>query len=264
MKNAHAQGGWAISEVEHLTGLSRRDIQRCCYQGKGGMGILEPQDSSWGRRSYSAADIATLYLVRLEKRSGMSLPEISKKFQAKRSSSAFNTLDALEAHKARVEEQIESLSGHKLSATALLEACGNEGSSQKLGELIEHELTTRIKETAFEHRYATVEKRRASSSLAEKDACSVHRQCELPTGWLTTPMSKAQREGSAHKADILQDAARGAFVSAIDCLHASNSFPTCSDARRAILFALDAPGMDLALELWLGPGASKHIRKAIW
>ena len=34
------QAGWRISEVERLTGLSRRDIQRVCYQGEGGIGLL--------------------------------------------------------------------------------------------------------------------------------------------------------------------------------------------------------------------------------
>ena len=47
MNNAHEHGGWTISEVERLTGLPRRDIQRCCYSGKGGLGIVKPQDSTW-------------------------------------------------------------------------------------------------------------------------------------------------------------------------------------------------------------------------
>ncbi len=49
-----SQQGWAISQVEALIGLSRRDIQRCCYEGKGGVGILSPEDSKWGRRTYTA------------------------------------------------------------------------------------------------------------------------------------------------------------------------------------------------------------------
>lgn len=39
MDNAHEHGGWTISEVERLTGLPRRDIQRCCYSGKGGIAL---------------------------------------------------------------------------------------------------------------------------------------------------------------------------------------------------------------------------------
>lgn len=39
--------GWKIAEVERLVGLSLRDIQRACYQGRGGMGVLKPSDGSW-------------------------------------------------------------------------------------------------------------------------------------------------------------------------------------------------------------------------
>ena len=65
MNNAHEHGGWTISEVERLTGLPRRDIQRCCYSGKGGLGIIKPQDSTWGRRTYSVDEIALLYVCNL-------------------------------------------------------------------------------------------------------------------------------------------------------------------------------------------------------
>ncbi len=263
MKNAHAQGGWTISEVEHLIGLSRRDIQRCCYQGKGGMGILEPQDSSWGRRSYSTADIAMLFLVRFEKQSGMSLPEISKTFQAKRDAGTFDALNALDAYEARIEEQLESLSGCRLSAIALLKACREGDHSQDLGEIVEHELTLRIGEAAFERRHIAAEKQQVDDPSAERSEWLVRHLCELPAGWLTVPMSKARREDDAPSADALRNAARRIFARTIDDLHASGDFPTHSDARQAIVFALDAPGMDLAFELWLGPGASKHIKDSI-
>ena len=41
------QHGWRIAEVERLVSFSRRDIQRACYQGRGGAGVLTPSDSSW-------------------------------------------------------------------------------------------------------------------------------------------------------------------------------------------------------------------------
>lgn len=57
------QHGWRIAEVERLVSLSRRDIQRACYQGRGGAGVLTPSDGSWGRRTYDERDLATLFLL---------------------------------------------------------------------------------------------------------------------------------------------------------------------------------------------------------
>ena len=44
--------GWKISQVEALVGLPRRDIQRACYEGAGGLGIVHPQNTAWGWRMY--------------------------------------------------------------------------------------------------------------------------------------------------------------------------------------------------------------------
>lgn len=72
---------WKISQVEKLIGLSRRDIQRACYKGRGGVAILQPKDSSWGRRNYSLEDIATLFVVKCHKERGLSLVEIKRVFE---------------------------------------------------------------------------------------------------------------------------------------------------------------------------------------
>ena len=42
--------GWKISQVEALVGLLRRDIQRACYEGAGGLGIVKPRNTTWGWR----------------------------------------------------------------------------------------------------------------------------------------------------------------------------------------------------------------------
>ena len=76
--------GWQISEVERLVGLTRRDIQRACYEGEGGAGILEVADSTWGKRSYSAGELAVLYHVRLRRDEGLTLPEVSRLFERAR------------------------------------------------------------------------------------------------------------------------------------------------------------------------------------
>lgn len=83
---------WKISQVEKLIGLSRRDIQRACYKGRGGVAILQPKDSSWGRRNYSLEDVATLFVVKCHKERGLSLVEIKKVFEQSDASEASYTM----------------------------------------------------------------------------------------------------------------------------------------------------------------------------
>ena len=74
-------GGWRISQVVSLLDMPRRDITRSCYpdRKRGGAGILQTADGSWGRRSYSIEDMAWLYLVKLQHEEGFSLPEIARR-----------------------------------------------------------------------------------------------------------------------------------------------------------------------------------------
>lgn len=113
------QHGWTISQVEDLIGLPRRDIQRCCYTGKGGVALLFPTDSTWGRRTYSADDLARLYLVARMKDRGMSLPEIKRELDGSEAAGTGDDvlLGDCVSRFAEAREQVESL---LLSAQALL------------------------------------------------------------------------------------------------------------------------------------------------
>lgn len=81
MDHADQPPGWQISQVVELIDMPRRDITRSCYadRKRGGAGILQPLDGSWGRRNYSVEDIAWLYLVKLQHEAGYSLPEIAQR-----------------------------------------------------------------------------------------------------------------------------------------------------------------------------------------
>lgn len=54
------KAGWRVSQVENLLNMSKRDITRSCYSDhkRGGAGILQSADGTWGRRNYSIEDIA--------------------------------------------------------------------------------------------------------------------------------------------------------------------------------------------------------------
>lgn len=119
--SATAGGGWQISEVSEMLGLSRRDIQRACYAGQGGAAILSPADSSWGRRTYHAEDVAKLFLVKRYKAQGLSLPEIRDVF-ARAEADGTGWRGLLNAHVARMEEQLEDLAADLELARALSEA----------------------------------------------------------------------------------------------------------------------------------------------
>lgn len=125
MDQGTVRGGWRISEVERLLGLGRRDIQRACYGGHGGVAILDPADTAWGRRTYDARDLAQLFLVRQLRRRGLSLPEVKASFDE--SQAAGRTVeDMVAVQVARLREEAEEVAGQLLQAEALLAAVGGD------------------------------------------------------------------------------------------------------------------------------------------
>ena len=68
--------GWKISQVDALVGLPRRDIQRACYEGAGGLGIVKPRNTTWGWRVYEVPDVAKLFLLAQGRRQGKTLDEL--------------------------------------------------------------------------------------------------------------------------------------------------------------------------------------------
>ncbi|MDO4848737.1 MAG: MerR family transcriptional regulator [Coriobacteriia bacterium] len=136
-----SQQGWTISQVEALIGLSRRDIQRCCYEGKGGVGILSPEDSKWGRRTYTADDLARLFIVARMKADGMSLPEARRALEQAEDGGKTDA-ELLRDYAERTAERIEQLETLLLGAKALLavNGKGDEDLEQIVGQRIAPEL----------------------------------------------------------------------------------------------------------------------------
>ena len=144
-----SQQGWTISQVEALIGLSRRDIQRCCYEGKGGVGILSPEDSKWGRRTYTADDLARLFIVARMKADGMSLPEARRALEQAEDGGKTDA-ELLRDYAERAAEQIEQLETLLLGAKALLavDGKGDENLEQIVGQRIAPELIDTALSTA--------------------------------------------------------------------------------------------------------------------
>lgn len=196
MDQGTVRGGWRISEVERLLGLGRRDIQRACYGGRGGVAILDPTDTAWGRRTYDGRDLAQLFLVGQLRRRGLSLPEVKAEFEGSRAAGR-TVEDMLSVQVARLREQAEEVAGRLLQAEALLAAVGGDAG-------------------------------------AVEDIVARH-----------------VRVQEALDPELPSDSGEGG----------------CVPSPLAVLLAapglVDGPGMALAVDLWLGPGSSEAVRKAV-
>lgn len=131
------QDGWKISEVERLTGLSRRDIQRVCYQGEGGIGLLSPKETRWGYRVYSAQDLKVLYAVSLLRERGMTLPQVKREFER-----AHSDADAiLDEQIDLLREEIERSVSRYHKALALVRAKDRGALERLLRHIVAFEMT---------------------------------------------------------------------------------------------------------------------------
>lgn len=203
MDHADQPPGWQISQVVELIDMPRRDITRSCYadRKRGGAGILQPLDGSWGRRNYSVEDIAWLYLVKLQHEAGYSLPEIAQRMDT---SVGVDQLCAhLDAVASRAAEGLDELRLKVERARVLRCALGSgqEGAS----DAIEHYLQERLGVPAVE------ELRRVL-------------------------------RGPAHAISLIPAALPAGVRDSV--------------LPRRIL---DEPGVDLAIELWAGPGAFERL-----
>lgn len=246
MNNAHEHGGWTISEVERLTGLPRRDIQRCCYSGKGGLGIVKPQDSTWGRRTYSVDEIATLFVVHLEKQQGLSLPEIAEKLHKRPAIGSEAEPGLLAVHIARLKERQEEVAGQLLAARALLMA--SQGAEPLLaGELIENEIDAQVIEAL---RKMTDEDAEAPGARADRAA---------RRGWLIrslAPLAEGARSSEASERAAL------ALAGAIDSIHERYNVAHVA-AKKILNWAFTAPGMSVVVDVWLGPGTYELLLRTL-
>lgn len=109
--------GWSITDVERLVGLSRRDIQRACYEGAGGVDVLRPQDEGWGRRTYDEHDLATLFLVAEHRREGMTLSQAAHQLRSDELTQTTGQL--LEQDADRLMDRMELLADRLVRARAL-------------------------------------------------------------------------------------------------------------------------------------------------
>ena len=198
MSKSCVQEGWRVSQVERLIDLPKRDIQRACYDGKGGASILQPANSTWGKRLYGIDDIAVLMLVGLYKEQGYCLPEIRNLLASVHDQNG--TKSELLLWKARLEEDLLEIE-LKLNRTLVLIAALDDNDKTAGGTL--EELISQ----------------------------------QLP-----------------------QDA-----VNLLSEFQAHGLFSIANEEAIQILEPhLDNPGIDLAIDLWGGPGTFDRLINTLW
>lgn len=238
---------WKISQVEKLIGLSRRDIQRACYSGKGGAAILAPKDSSWGKRSYSLEDLAKLFVVKCHRQKGMSLVESADAFR--RFEESQNNYSMLDAQVSLMLTQCDELERQIICGRLLHAATEDEGSFLPLVyECVMKAVISAACSCDADDKQACFALLDRCSSISRVEAEAFE---ETVCSWLQDD----EKPGSRFVQEWLEDAV--ARVSLI-----KDGMDPASVAR-ALACVLNHPSIEPAFELWLGPGSFEFIDEAV-
>lgn len=238
---------WKISQVEKLIGLSRRDIQRACYKGRGGVAILQPKDSSWGRRNYSLEDVATLFVVKCHKERGLSLVEIKKVFERS---------DASESGCAKLEDQVSLMLDRRDELERQI-ACGRLLVAAMKGRAPLRKLVRSYVMRAVVDAASAQEKSDANAYFALLQRCVLISAGEV--GKLEKSIRKWLDKGEKPDAECVRGFLREEFERTAWLVEGS----TQAGVARALGEVLDSPSMEPTLELWLGPGSYEFIDEAL-
>lgn len=238
---------WKISQVEKLIGLSRRDIQRACYKGRGGVAILQPKDSSWGRRNYSLEDVATLFVVKCHKERGLSLVEIKRVFERS---------DASEGGCAMLEDQISLMLDRRDELERQI-ACGRLLAAAVKGRTPLRKLVRSYVMKAVVDAASVQEQSGANVYFALLQRCVLISAGEIDE--LEKSIRKWLDKGERPDAECVQGFLREEFERTARLIEE----PTQTGVARALGEVLDSPSMEPTLELWLGPGSYEFIDEAL-
>ena len=238
---------WKISQVEKLIGLSRRDIQRACYKGRGGVANLQPKDSSWGRRNYSLEDVATLFVVKCHKERGLSLVEIKKEFERS---------DASENGCAMLEDQVSLMLDRRDELERQI-ACGRLLVAAMKGRAPLRKLVRSYVMRAVVDAASAQEKSDANAYFALLQRCVLISVGEV--GKLEKSIREWLDKGEKPDAGCVRGFFREEFERTAQLVEGS----TQAGVARALGEVLDSPSMEPTLELWLGPGSYEFIDEAL-
>lgn len=228
--------GWKVSQVEALIDLPRRDIQRACYEGPGGIGIVRPRNTSWGWRVYEVADVAKLFLVAQARRRSQTLEEACHVLAS--SEDEAGLANALELCEQRALDARDTEAGAFAAAHALRCALaqGNRSTYASLIDSIFVESAQR--------------------------ACDTHTALELAAKGLFSNMLERIADVHGLGKQPNSDEARHACVATSrECAQACGL--ALFDACELLSQTINAPGVALTCELWLGPATHSFANASL-
>ena len=229
-------GGWKVSQVEALTGLSRRDIQRVCYEGPGGIGIVSPRNTAWGWRMYEVADIAKLFLVAQARRRSQTLEEACRGLAPNESEAGL--ANALELCEQRALDARDTEAGAFAAAHALRCALA-QGNRSTYASLID-----------------------SIFGESAQCACDVRTALELAAkGLLSNMLEKIADVRRSGKQPSSSEARHVCMAASGECAQACGL--ALPDACELLSQAANAPGVALSCELWLGPATHSFANASL-
>ncbi len=228
--------GWKVSQVEALVGLPRRDIQRACYDGAGGFGIVHPRNSSWGWRVYEVSDMAKLFLLAQARKQPCSADDIRRKF-AKCEDDGIVRKWLLRVWQ-HFDELADANLGVALQSRAFWHAI-DRGGSGVFAEMLDATFAQSARDWGRTHEMLRLASEEFFSSFLERAA-------------------NAARVGEPSGCDE----AKAACSCAIAELSRSLGVRP-AEAAAILAHALNAPGVALACELWLGAATHSFVNTAL-
>lgn len=228
--------GWKVSQVEALIDLPRRDIQRACYEGPGGIGIVRPRNTSWGWRVYEVADVAKLFLVAQARRRSQTLEEACHVLAS--SEDEAGLANALELCEQRARDARDTEAGALMAARALKCALAHEDRSIFAG-LIDSAFGESARRTCDDHVALKLASRGLLSDMLEGVA-GIHKAGKQPTSSEAQYVCMSASEICAQACEL-----------------------TLPDACELLSQAVNAPGVALTCELWLGPATHSFANTSL-
>lgn len=228
--------GWKISQVEALIDLPRRDIQRMCYEGPGGIGVVHPHNTAWGWRIYEVADVAKLFLVAQARRRSQTLEEACHVLAS--SEDEAGLANALELCEQRAFDARDTEAGAFAAAHALRCALaqGNRSTYASLIDSIFVESAQRV--------------------------CDTHTALELAAKGLFSNMLERIADVHGLGKQPNSDEARHACVATSrECAQACGL--ALFDACELLSQTINAPGVALTCELWIGPATHSFANASL-
>lgn len=228
--------GWKVSQVEALIDLPRRDIQRACYEGPGGIGIVRPRNTSWGWRVYEVADVAKLFLLAQARRRSQTLEEACREFTP--SEGKTDLASALELCEQRARDARDTEAGALMAARALKCALAHEDQSIFAGLI----------DSAF--------------GESARRTCDDHIALELAAkGLLSNMLENIAELRKAGKQPTSSEAKHTCMAASEICAQACEL--TLPAACELLSQAVNAPGVALTCELWLGPATHSFANTSL-